>query len=246
MFLYSEPFFAVLYRFLKKLKHISKVTQIYFSIRMSLLLRILPKSFSATSFRPDIGKRVSYLKILNFKPGRTYTSSVENIKQQPIVNKYKDNYTCIYEFRFIKQLRVFNRIKIYQTVLSVLFGVSSFYLYEKNIIGDLNSLLAVNGSMIFALVMLLVISRKTVKVVGKMYLNEDKSKVLISHLNFIGKRKDIEISTSQIEPISSIKELNETVLHLRLKGFDGSMILLVPYSKILNIDDFASVFGVKF
>jgi hypothetical protein len=67
-------------------------------------------------------------------------------------------------FKYINYLRLFNRIKIYQTGLSILTSLSSCILYNIKIIQDINILFYVNGAMLFALLMLYVISRSTVKI----------------------------------------------------------------------------------
>jgi len=76
-------------------------------------------------------------------------------------------------------------MKIYQTVGSTLMGVASVVAYDAKIFTELNSLLMINGAMAFALVMLLIISRQTVKVVGRIYVSDNGQKVMLSHLNFM-------------------------------------------------------------
>ena len=169
-------------------------------------------------------------------------SNPQLLKASP---KYNNEFSCVYEFRYIKEVRFLNRAKIYQTVLACSLGVASVVMYDFNILSDLNTILGINALMVFALVMLFIISRQTVRVVGKMYLNEDKSKVLISHLSFLGKRKDLLLDINEIRPIASISELGERISYLKLKNSEGSMMLSVPYGRIYNKKDFLKIFGIE-
>jgi hypothetical protein len=99
--------------------------------------------------------------------------------------------------------------------------------------------------MFLALIMLFVISRQTVRVVGRMYISDDKTKAMISHLNFFGKRRDFEINIDEIEPLSSLSELKDAYTYFKLKDTNGSMIISVPHGKIHKKDDFLKILGVE-
>ncbi len=158
--------------------------------------------------------------------------------------KYKDCFNCVYQFRYINYLRLFSRIKIYQTGLSIFSAIGSVVANEAKLIGDLNSLLYLNGAMVFAVIMLFVISRQTVKMVGRLYLSDDGTRVLISHLNFFGKRRDIQIDLDDVEPLSSLEELGEKFLKLKLKDFDGHMIISLPLGIVYDKNGFLKVFKI--
>jgi hypothetical protein len=51
---------------------------------------------------------------LYFKNEISLISCVKN-KTENVNIKYKEKYNCIYMFKYINHLRLFNRIKIYQT-----------------------------------------------------------------------------------------------------------------------------------
>ncbi len=116
---------------------------------------------------------------------KNYSQSSTPKKPSITPEKYKDTFNCVYKFKYINQLRLFSRMKIYQTVGSTLMGVASVVAYDAKIFTELNSLLMINGAMAFALVMLLIISRQTVKVVGRIYVSDNGQKVMLSHLNFM-------------------------------------------------------------
>lgn len=188
----------------------------------------------------SLTKNPNYLNIIKeFKPKLSNSNKTQQSKL------YLNEYECVYQFRYIKQLRLLSRLKIYQTGFAILFGVSSVVLYDMEILNDINQLIAINGSMIFALLMLLLISRQTVKIVGRLYLNQSQNKVLISHLNFLGKRRDMIFNLEDIQPISSLNELKDTFLKLNIKNMDGSMTLVLPYGQVFNKDGFLKVLRAK-
>ena len=170
------------------------------------------------------------------------TSQVNNQIDHQV--KYKNCFNCVYQFRYINYLRLFSRMKIYQTGLSILSAVGSVVAYDAKWIADLNSLLYLNGAMVFAFIMLFVISRQTVKIVGRLYLSDDGTRVLVSHLNFFGKRRDIQIDLNDVEPLSSIEELGEKFLKLKLKNFDGHMIISLPLGIVYDKKSFLKVFKI--
>jgi len=171
--------------------------------------------------------------------------SASSLQKDPSLpaEKYKDTFNCVYKFKYINHLRLFSRIKIYQTAGSALLALGSALAYDAQLL-DLNSLLLINGAMVFALAMLLVISRQCVKVVGRIYVSDDGQRVLLSHLNFMGKRRDVELERGMVEPLSSLDELNESVLKLRLKGMDGCMYVPLKHGEVYDKDTFLAVFNV--
>ena len=171
-------------------------------------------------------------------------SNEEKIKIAKEQRNFLTDYEPIYQFRFIRTLKFLNRVKIYQTFASVGLAMSSLVMYEMQKV-SFEGLLAMNTAMVFAMLMLLIISRQTVRVVGRMYLRKDGSKVIISHLNFWGKRRDFEVELEKIEPVGSVHDLNETILNLRIKDMEGSMLLSLPYSaRGLNKEGIFKIFKV--
>lgn len=135
-------------------------------------------------------------------------------------------------------------MKIYQTAASSLMGIGSVLAYDAKFIEDLNTLILMNCSMVFALAMLLVVSRQTVRVIGRMYISDDEQRVLLSHLNFMGKRRDIEVDIDMIESLSSLDELNEKFLKVNLKDMEGSMYLSMAMCDIYDREKFLKIFNI--
>lgn len=170
----------------------------------------------------------------------------EAIKKAMEARSYlTDQFDCVYQFKFITQLRFMNRLKVYQTFISVGFGVSSIILYDMGYVKEIESMILLNGAMVFALVMMIILSRQTVRVVGRMYLSKDQNTVMISHLNFWGKRRDFQVKLDDVEAIASLGELNETLMNLKLRNMDGSMLLSVPYGKNIQQDGLFKILKIK-
>lgn len=176
------------------------------------LSRSIPRPVAAflSSSSPPLGSSVS-----------KETAAYQIGKKKPVL---REGFTCIYQFRYIVPLRILNRFKIYQTLFSCLTGVGSLGAYAAQVITDLQFVAVLNGSMWLALFMLLLISRNSVRVVGAIYLDDaTRSQVLISHLDFLSKRRDFVIDLDKINALDSTEELKELYLKLKLTDMDGYM-----------------------
>ena len=196
--------------------------------------------------RANLNRQLT-LTTSRFLPCLIKKYSQQNTEQKPqLRDKYKDLYNCVYKFNYINHIRLFSRMKIYQTMASGVSGVGSVFLYDAGYVQSYEALIFLNSSMVFALAMLFIISRQTVKVVGRIYVSDDGQKVLLSHLNFMGKRRDIELDADMIEPLSSLDELNERYMSLRLKNMDGAMYVYLASCEIYDKKKFLEVFQVQF
>ena len=75
-------------------------------------------------------------------------------------------------------------------------------------------------------------------------MSDDQKYVLISHLGFFGKRRDIEIKLEEIESLSSIEELKEKFVKLKLNDSDGHMLISLPYGYDYNKNKFLKIFKI--
>jgi hypothetical protein len=201
--------------------------------------------FAKLSYQTNFLKTLSIQNNLSFHSSRICKNQEKTKEVQKNQQKrtFLQEFDCIYEFRYIKLVRLLARAKIYQTATSVALGGGSFIMFNMNMINT-NELMAVNGLMAFALIMLYAISRETVRVVGRMYLSKDENRIMISHLNFFGKRQDFELNTEEIEPIASIDEINQTIFNLKIKNMEGHMVLSLPHANI-NKAAILKIFKIK-
>lgn len=154
---------------------------------------------------------------------------------------YKNEFECILQFRYINHLRLASRLKLYQTGFSILIAAGSVIAFEMDLTKNINALLSANLCMIFALIMLLIVSKQIIRIVGRLYLSKDGKKVLVSHLNFLGKRRDFVVNIEDIQGLNSISELKDTFFKLKMNNMDGFMYMILPYSQILNKQAFLKI-----
>ena len=212
---------------------------------MSILFNLgkIPKSFCLLSNNRSIYKHLLKNTNLNFHLSKS--PQLKNDDEKLSQLELRKKYDCVYEFRYIRQLRLLSRMKIYQSAISVIFGISSLGLYEMNYITDLNTILISNATMVFAVVMLFIISRQTVKFVGKMYINPEKNRILISHLNFLGSRRDFEIDLNKVEPLDSIQTLNDMFFKLKMTDLEGFMLMSLRLGKLNDKENFKKIFKIN-
>jgi len=94
-------------------------------------------------------------------------------------------------------------------------------MYEMNMLEDVQTVVFTNLIMLFALFMLVIMSRFIVRVVGRIYVSKDGKGMIVSHLNFLGKRKDIKFSVDDVMPITTVEEMREKFFKIRFKNLDG-------------------------
>jgi len=75
------------------------------------------------------------------KLSQTHAPAQQNT---PSAKKYRESYDCVYEFRYIKHLRLLSRFKVYQTFFSVSFGMFSLVAFD-----DIQIILFTNGTFKF-------------------------------------------------------------------------------------------------
>jgi hypothetical protein len=83
------------------------------------------------------------------------------------------------------------------------------------------------------------------KFVGILYLSEDKTKVIISHNTFLGKRKDVTLDVENIVPLADTPEtVDELVWKLQLySGNPKSFYICTRFGGILKKKGFTEIFG---
>lgn len=179
----------------------------------------------------------------------TATEKAENVHQRADkVNHLNSNegYRVVYRFPYIVGMRLFSRLKIYQTFVTVVLIPTDLVLYAMNLASWNTCVRSFAGSA-FASVMLYVISYATQKVVGLTAINADRSTVRFSHLSFFGKRRDVFVPVEDIIPFSDLGE-NADDLYSKIKRFsDPKFVLYLPmrHGLVENKDMFQLIFGSK-
>ena len=63
-------------------------------------------------------------------------------------------------------------------------------------------------------------------------------------MDCFGKRRDMAIDLDDIESLSTIDELSETFVKLRLKNSDGHMLISLPLGNVYDRDGFLKLFKI--
>ena len=158
----------------------------------------------------------------------------------------KEGYQIVYRFPYIVGVRMFSRLKIYQTIVTLALIPIDLVLYVKNL-ASWNTCLSTFALSTFASVMLFVISNATQKVVGLTAISVDQSTVRFSHLSFFGKRRDVFVPVEDIIPFSDAGE-NADDIYTKIKLFSNpKFVLYLPmrYGLVENKDMFQLIFGSK-
>lgn len=156
----------------------------------------------------------------------------------------ENTFQIIYKFPFIRLARAVCRVKIYQTLLSSLAVPGTGYLAYVGYVNTnvFATAVIVNG---FACVMLYVMGGIFQRIVGHIYYNTGSDLVKVSHLTFWGGRKDIEIPTTDIVPLSDTGD-NPTDIYVHLLRYSQSnfsLYLCLRFGGIVDYQTFYHVFG---
>jgi len=102
------------------------------------------------------------------------------------------------------------------------------------------------GFSLFSVVVLGAVGEFFRKFVGIIYLSEDRSKVIISHNTFLGKRADILMDTENVMPLAETPENLDSELVWKIYLYSGeprSFYICTKYGGILSRRKFADIFG---
>lgn len=161
--------------------------------------------------------------------------------------KYSDvstqKYTMIYTLPYIKLLRAVSRLKLLQTVITVVILPPVYVLYFQ---GAASSFLVsyTTGIALFAGVMLYTASHFFRRVVGMMYLDPSQTTLKVSHLTFWGKRHDIYLPVSDVMTIGDTGDsVNETILKLKRYSSPETLYFSKHFGRVVDKQAFETVFG---
>ena len=169
---------------------------------------------------------------VEFCASRFFCSSVTDCEYKP----------C-YIFKYIVHTKVLSRLKIYQTLATIMAIPPVVYL---NNIGKLTTvdMYAMLGITSVACVMLYVMSLYFRRIVGMISVCKENGMVRLSHLTFWGKRKDVYLMPEDIVPLMDMSESGNKVYTLvKTYNSDQTYILFLRFHKILDNTQLESIFG---
>jgi len=144
----------------------------------------------------------------------------------------------------IRTIQFACRLKLYNTGIILACLPLSFYLLQKELI--LPSQVGVSaGFAVGTLVVLGLVGEYFRKFVGILYLNEDRTEVIISHNSFFGRRKDVTVEVDNIMPLADTPEtVDDLVWKIRLySGDPKSYYICTRLGGILSRKGFKDIFG---
>jgi hypothetical protein len=114
-------------------------------------------------------------------------------------------FTPVFHFPYIQALKILCRLKIYQTgATCALVPIGMTYLANETITPPTFGILT--GAASFAVIFLAAVGEICRKVVGILYLSQDRNQLILSHLSFFGQRRDVLIDVKDIVPLSETSE----------------------------------------
>ncbi|XP_054162357.1 transmembrane protein 186-like [Oppia nitens] len=166
---------------------------------------------------------------------RWKTGSHQEVKQ----------WITIYQFPYIYQLRSYQRVKLWMSVLSVILVPTTYVFYAIDLIPlDACNTYTIMG--FFSVSMLYVIGYMFRHFVGRIYISNDNQLVRLGHLTFFGNRKDIEIQLSDVVPlIDSNNQLDDWFCRIEQYSCNNQWFISLKFGGIKDQHNFDKVFGKK-
>ena len=155
-----------------------------------------------------------------------------------------ETFEQFYVMGYIKQVRFLNRLKLYQTGLTLILAPVVTYLYATSQISMLLFQAGLSISL-FACGMLFVVSGLTQRVVGVLSFNEKQDIVRISHLNFFGSRSETFVDVRKVVPLSELPD-DPSDLYVRLivEGAKEPFYVSIRYARDIKKEPFQKLLGI--
>lgn len=153
----------------------------------------------------------------------------------------------VFRFSHLHLIRIISTFKIYQTALTILALPVAGYLHSLGMFTQ-SDLIVSFGIMSLATIMLYILSNFFMKIACIIYINQENSKVKISHLTFWGRRKDVLLDLANIVPLTDTGQ-KITDVCVRLETFDKTkaFIMFHHFGQIKDKESLFKILGnVKF
>ncbi|XP_005295303.2 transmembrane protein 186 [Chrysemys picta bellii] len=155
----------------------------------------------------------------------------------------KEQFKLVYKFPGIKYCRIFSRMKLLQTAITIVILPPVYHLYLQEQVSQA-FVLYVTGTACFAAAMLYGISYFLRRMIGLMYLNEAGTMVKVAHLTFWGRRKEIYCPVESVMTLDDTGDAKNEVL-LQFKQHNSTQVLYftLTFGHIVDKQRFAQIFG---
>lgn len=184
------------------------------------------------------------MQMTKFNSTRSLCSNkVEDNSITQDLNSSNIKWKTIYNMPKISAVRLIHRLKFYQSIftISVVPMILGFYYCGKT---NLTTVLVLTGVASFTCLSLYAITLFFTRLIGIVYIDQDKKLLKIAHLTFWGGRNDIIVPIDKIIPLTDCDNNPDDVFVKLLRtNSDESLYMTLRFGKILDEDLFKKVFG---
>ncbi|XP_073218586.1 transmembrane protein 186 [Lepidochelys kempii] len=207
----------------------------------------LPRSFGTHMFlqpqrwQPDSANFYPGTGLALHRCAGSLTPTNRVLEKSMIENK--EQFKLVYKFPGIKYCRIFSRMKLLQTGITIVILPPVYHLYLQEQVSQ-DFLLYVTATACFASAMLYGISYFLRRMIGLMYLNEAGTIVKVAHLTFWGRKKEIYCPIETVMMLSDTGDAKNEVL-LQFKQHNSTQVLYftLTFGHIVDKQRFAQIFG---
>lgn len=175
---------------------------------------------------------------------RHFKSTIHHAQRLSSTTSHPD-FIPIYKFPYIVQANIICRLKLYQTGITVLMVPAATIGYMA---GLTTAVQCQNVGLIcgLACIMLYIMGGFFQRLVGIMYLKNTGDTLKISHLTFMGKRRDVIALVEDVVPLADMGDhVNPKKIYHHLKFYSNkqTFYFIIRFGGILQPKLFAHVFG---
>eukprot|EP00088_Acartia_fossae_P055561 TRINITY_DN6447_c0_g1_i6.p1 TRINITY_DN6447_c0_g1~~TRINITY_DN6447_c0_g1_i6.p1 ORF type:complete len:274 (-),score=15.90 TRINITY_DN6447_c0_g1_i6:384-1205(-) len=198
---------------------ITDLMKSYSIIRINQSSKISTRNFSTSSHIFRRHRDSDQKPVENEQPGK--------IKRQPpeIMPTPFPGWTTVFRFPYIVPMYIACRMKIYQTILTALAVPTAAGLTSTGVLSP-SAFGFITGYSVIATGTLFIFGEIFRRTIGFIYLSPDKAEIIISHMNWWGKREDIRCLICDIVPPEDINE-EVSDYFFRVKFFDSADFYLM-------------------
>ncbi|XP_037670425.1 transmembrane protein 186 isoform X2 [Choloepus didactylus] len=207
---------------------------------MAALLRAVPRLRSPAAW----GRPLHGLWCFSEQDPRRCVGTRSATSKEKPPDTEKEKFQVVYRFDAIRAFGYLSRLKVAQTVLTVVALPPGFYWYSQGLM-TLDSLCLMAGIAGFALAMLCWMSYFFRRLVGILYVNESGTMLRVAHLTFWGWRQDTYCPVADVIPLTETRDRPQEVF-MRIQQYSAkqTFYLTLRYGRILDKERFMQVFGI--
>lgn len=170
----------------------------------------------------------------------SYYSSVKNV----FFVKTEENYAVVYRFPYIVKLHLLAKMQLnFAALCSVTSIVVNILYMTQKLSVDVDMVKEAFFASFVAVMMMCIVNTFSRKIVAVVSLHEVTGMIQVSHLTFMGKRKDVDVHQQDIAPLLGAKDPKKAFKKFKRHSSSDVLYLSVKYGGILNKEAFAHIFG---